>query len=720
MKRDYKSLGADLLTRSRELLQEWFPEGRFHGHEFVVGSLSGEKGDSLSINTKTGVWSDFAGSDKGSDLIALYAAKQGCTMSEAYDAITGGVYVPPSTPRPKAPEPKRHNLGLPPEGDKPLLFVHKTYGPGSNIWTYRTPEGRILGYITRHDPKGARKQFIPWFYDLDKRGWVNAMIEDNRPLYGLDILAQNPTKPVMIVEGEKCADAARAMAGHCYAVVSWPGGAQAIRKVDWTPVHGRRLFLWPDNDTPGVQCMEAIADLLSDRVAEIKVLYPEGQAEKWDAADAAKNGWTWDTLRAWAKDKVRVWDPPTAESKEVAKAVARDTSIKGLQELWEQLGLEIGGSMRPHANLDNLCRILERYAPLTDVVWYDEFKEKILTSWDTDAREWNDADDLRLTRVMQSQLGIPKVSVQAVHDAVILVAQNRVKNEVKEWLDRLRWDGTSRLRHLLPAGFGAAVTEYHSMVGQCWLISMVARIYRPGCKVDTMPIFEGCQGAGKSTALRVLGGAWFTECHESVTSKDFYGVLKGAWLVEISEMHSFSKTEVERIKGVISCQVDRYRAPYGRNAEDHPRRSVFAGTTNRDDWNRDETGARRFWAVACGHIDLDFIATHRDQLFAEAVHLFKQGSPWWNVPADEAAEQAELRRPEDTWEEVLREFLVDSQIYTTKDILCDALKLEVGKHDRRMEQRIAAAMRVLGWRPAVSKTYDRKSIRVWKKGPHTN
>lgn len=713
MKRDFKSLRTDLLTRARGLLQEWFPEGRFHGHEFVVGNLSGEKGDSLSVNVNTGVWSDFAGGDKGSDLIALYAAKHGCSMSEAYDAIAGTNYIPNNTPPP--PIPKKATLGLPPEGNKPALFIHKVHGKPTCVWTYKTADGKLIGYIARHDPRGARKQFIPWFYDTEKQAWVNQMIEDSRPLYGLELLNQNPGKPAMVVEGEKAADAARALAGHHYVVVSWPGGAQAIHKVDWSPIHGRRLFLWPDNDAPGIQCMDAIAEMLADRVAEIKILRPEGQPEKWDAADAMNSGWTWDALRMWAKDKIRTFDPPTTEAKAVSKAVARDSSIKGLQDLWEQLGLEIGGSMRPHANLDNLCKIIEGYEPLAGVVWYDEFREKILTSWDTDAREWNDADDLRLTRLMQSQLGIPKVSVQGVHDAVVLVAQTRVRNEVKEWLDRLYWDGESRLRLLLSEGFGTPQDEYHRMVGQCWLISMVARIYRPGCKVDTMPIFEGAQGAGKSTALRVLGGAWFTECHESVTSKDFYGVLKGAWLVEISEMHSFNKTEVERIKGVISCQVDRYRAPYGRNAEDHPRRSVFAGTTNRDDWNRDETGARRFWAVACGAINLEFLTTERDQLFAEAVHLFKHGMPWWNVPADEAAAQAELRRPEDTWEEALRDGLDDGKSYTTKEILCDALGIEVGKHDRRMEQRIAAALRVLGWRPAITKSFDRKSIRVWKK-----
>ena len=120
--------------------------------------------------------------------------------------------------------------------------------------------------------------------------------------------------------------------------------------------------------------------------------------------------------------------------------------------------------------------------------------------------------------------------------------------------------------HLLSTGFGAEVSEYHSRVGECWLISMVARGMKPGCKVDTLPVFEGEQGTGKSSGLRILGGELFTECHEQITSKDFYSVLAGRWLVEISEMHSFSKAEVERIKGIISNQKDRYRLPYDKHA----------------------------------------------------------------------------------------------------------------------------------------------------------
>ena len=121
-----------------------------------------------------------------------------------------------------------------------------------------------------------------------------------------------------------------------------------------------------------------------------------------------------------------------------------------------------------------------------------------------------------------------------------------------------------------------------------------------------------------------------------------------------------------------------------------------------------------FWGVACGAVDLEWLRTNRDQLFAEALALFKRDTPWWDVPAEDAAAQAELRRPEDTWEDALREYLDTESTYTMRQLLVEGLKIEIGKHDRRMEQRIAAAMRSLGWDTAVKKTLDRRSIRVWQ------
>ena len=95
------------------------------------------------------------------------------------------------------------------------------------------------------------------------------------------------------------------------------------------------------------------------------------------------------------------------------------------------------------------------------------------------------------------------------------------------YLESLRWDGEPRLQMLIARGFGATQNDYHAQVGANFLIGMVARALRPGCKVDTMPVFEGAQGTFKSTALAILGGKWFAEVHQSIDSKDFYLALSG-------------------------------------------------------------------------------------------------------------------------------------------------------------------------------------------------
>lgn len=711
---DFKALGQNLLGRSQEVLREWFPAGRMHGREFVVGGIDGQPGESLSINTATGVWQDFATGDKGADLISLYAAHRGVSQGDAYKALGGDMPLPPVAQR-AALEPKRSKIGTPPADAARPTFRHAQFGEATATWTYKNGDGMVLGFISRHDPDGARKQFLPWSWDAEKSRWVNQALPEPRPLYGLDQLAKNPTKRVMLVEGEKAADAARVFCGHQYVVLSWPGGAQAVKKVDWSPLAGRKVLLWPDADAPGKAAMETIADLLADRVEEIKLLNPEGQPEGWDAADAVAEEWSWDKMKAWAKDRVKVWEPATTQEKAVAKAVKVSMTIADRNEIWTRLGLEMSGNGGPYTNLDNVCKVLERYEPLVGVIWYDEFKEKILTNWDEHVREWTDADDIRLTRTLQSVLGLAKVTVQTAHDAVVSVARQRVRNEAKEWLRSLQWDSEHRLGNLMIRGFGAEPTVYHQRVGECFMIGMVARAMSPGCKVDSMPVLEGSQGIGKSSGLRILGGPWFTECHESVMNKDFYGVLKGHLLVEISEMHAFGKVEVERIKGVLTNQVDRYRAPYGRNTEDHPRMSVFAGTTNRDDWQRDETGARRFWPVACTHVDSEWLSQNRDQLFAEAVYRYQAREPWWTVPQEEHSEQTELRRPVDTWEDALSRYLENKTEVDMQALLTHCLEIEIGKQDRVVQLRAASALRMLGWQQIVVKGLDRKSRRVWTK-----
>jgi predicted P-loop ATPase len=715
MSLDFRGLNDSLLARARDVLLEWFPQGKFIGTEFVAGGTDGRPGDSLSINWKKGVWKDFESGEGGADLISLYASRNGMTQGQAFKDLAGpgiaSISAQPTRARKREPEPEPQQL--PPEDASRPTFVHFKHGAAVAVYEYLTKEGALIGYISRHEPPGMRKQFIPWTWSEHDAGWKCAGFTDPRPLYGLDALVGAPDKSIVLVEGEKAAEAAKRIVGHLYIPVTWPGGAAAVNKVDWSPLAGRRVIVWPDADDAGIRAAQTIADLLSDIAGSVKIIDVSGMPDKWDAADAAQEGMAYDTWVKWAKPRLAKYEPKSTEEKEGAEKAGLQDRV----ELWNALGLELAGEGKgPIPNLDNVCRVLERWDGFSGAVWYDTFREKILTRWDgADRREWTDNDDLRLTRQVQSQIYIPRVSVETVHQALSMTAFKQRKNELVQWLDGLEWDRLPRLEALLSAGFGATDKPYHSEVGKCWLLGMVARAYRPGCKVDTMPILEGSQGTGKSSALRVLGGEWFAECHESVTTKDFYQVLKGAWLVEISEMHSFDRSEVERIKGIISCAVDRYRAPYGRNAEDHPRQSVFAGTTNRDDWQRDDTGARRFWAVRCGIIDTAWLAVHRDQLFAEAVARFRAGESWWSVPSVEAAAEADERRPRDTWEDALRSYLDDTKQYGMQQLLENCLDIPLAKQDRVAQLRTGSAMRALGWEPRTLRRGLGQTIRVWAK-----
>lgn len=377
-------------------------------------------------------------------------------------------------------------------------------------------------------------------------------------------------------------------------------------------------------------------------------------------------------------------------------------------------------SSGPRCNLDNACKVLESHPKLAGHIWFDEFHEKVFTDLKSGHPvEWSDNDDATICRFMQSSMELSKMTIQTVAAAVQLVAQKDVRNEVTSWIKSLAWDGVPRLDFLMSEGFGAtaAGSDYLASVGRCWMTSLVARAISPGCKVDTMPVFEGDQGAMKGTALSAIGGKWFTECHEALTAKDFYMVLSGNLLIEICELHSFNRSEVEKIKGIISCASDRYRAPYERRAASHTRKCVFAGTTNRTDWNRDDTGARRFWPVACGFIDIEWIKTNRNQLFAEAHHLYSHGGKWWDFPVDQATNEQHARRESNPWEVCVADFLT-GHIEVTLTQVMDGVMIARADYDR-FKKTVAAAMRAVGWqdyRRWVGDSY----LRFWAKKRHTH
>lgn len=351
-----------------------------------------------------------------------------------------------------------------------------------------------------------------------------------------------------------------------------------------------------------------------------------------------------------------------------------------------------------YATVANVVRVLQQDQSVAQMIWYDEFLGRICTIWRSDkVREWSDVDDINLQIYLQENIGLPKLGKQTVADAVVAAANLDVRNEAKAYIEGIVWDGVERLPTFLDDCFKAGDSEYTRGAGENFWISMVARVMRPGCKVDTMLVLEGLQGAGKSMALAIIGGQWFAEANQSPTDKDFYLNLAGKMIIEIGEMDAFSRSEVTKVKQVITCQTDRYRAPYERRAADHPRRCVFAGTTNRDDWNKDETGARRFWPIVCAGVDHDALRANRDQYFAEAAAKLAAGANWWTMPVDATLEQQEARRDADELESQLARLMLGRADVTVGEIMDDIIKVPFERQDRGLQMRIGKALRAMKW-----------------------
>jgi predicted P-loop ATPase len=313
-------------------------------------------------------------------------------------------------------------------------------------------------------------------------------------------------------------------------------------------------------------------------------------------------------------------------------------------------------------------------------------------------REWADQDDLQLVIHIQRSVGIARITREMVAQAVIACAHQNQRHCVRDWMDSLEHDGTPRIDQFFSDHFGTDGNAYTQAVSRNFWLSMVARAYRPGCKVDNMVILEGAQGIGKSQALQAIGGDWFAEMHESATNpKGFAEILQGKLLIEITEMDSFNRAEVNRVKQTISCPSDRYRPSYGHHAQDHKRQCIFVGTTNRDDWNRDETGARRFWPIACrGSVQLDAVRANRTQLFAEAVKRYKAGEKHWEMPSDETVAEQSARFLGDPWLDAI-EGIIKGESSTTTAHVAEKLGIPLERRDRANEMRIAASLRHLGW-----------------------
>lgn len=376
-------------------------------------------------------------------------------------------------------------------------------------------------------------------------------------------------------------------------------------------------------------------------------------------------------------------------------------------------------------------------------VYYTDVLAKILRedvkyagrlTWNTlhdecelDGKRMEDIDytELRIDVTERYRFKVPKDEFYDVVDSI--AAKNRV-NPVVDYLEGLTWDGVPRIERAVTEILKADLSmgEVQKVYLKKWMISAVARALDPGCKVDTVLLLKGDQGLAKSTFFHDIAGGtdFFKDTSPRVGEKDGMSALKGVWIYEWAELDSlFRKKDVAAIKAFLTSRVDDYRKSYGRKEVKQHRMCVIVGSTNEYEFLYDATGSRRFWVIEClAELDLALLAQWRDQLWAEAKHLYETGVKWWLTKEEEAA-QSEMN--ENYTEECsvldhkVREVVgkLESKEGFTGEIAAVALwnGLLVGDENHRQKKAVGSAMRRLGYKPAVLKDIDRRSYRAWTK-----
>ncbi len=265
--------------------------GKNQGREYlpINPKRADTKPGSFTINRDTGAWADFASGDKGGDLVALAAYLLGIRQGEAAEKLAGFLGIENRDAQKRAtnnernaakgaaspaPEKSHGAARQAPAGDVCIMPIpdeappppstHPRHGAPSLRWVYHTQDGRPAFLVDRWEAKaeGERKQFAPlslWRTAAGRLEWRYKGPPAPQPLYGLPSLAKSA--PVVIVEGEKAAGAAALLLPD-HPVICWQGGAQAVGKADFSPLAGREVWLWPDNDEAGEKAMQTVASAL--------------------------------------------------------------------------------------------------------------------------------------------------------------------------------------------------------------------------------------------------------------------------------------------------------------------------------------------------------------------------------------------------------------------------------------------------------------------------
>lgn len=388
----------------------------------------------------------------------------------------------------------------------------------------------------------------------------------------------------------------------------------------------------------------------------------------------------------------RARDRAAKSAENVRRAKERAERINGLERAGLIYNRQTGTLSSCQANVETLVRL--KYP---NRFWRNEFSMKDFF----DKTEVSDS----IVNNIHHELEVDQRIVfrrEHVNHGIEKACEANKRHPLREELDALVWDKEPRLDRIAIEIF-RATNDFADIMVRKWLISAIARIYSPGCKVDHVLTLIGKQGIRKSTALGILAGReYFLDDINDLGSKDTLMKFTGRWICEFQELAAMQRSQVEQIKAFITRQADVYRVPFGRREGISPRACVFAATTNDETPLKQEDENRRFWPIYCAEnleVDTDKLIAWRDQIWAEAKAAYMNGESIYIQDAlllgELRSQQKNLSNTFDPWEELLKDVLAQDWFFMSEAY--DKLDIASGHQDYRATNRLMAIFKRAGF-----------------------
>ncbi|ENF8356089.1 replication protein [Salmonella enterica] len=384
---------------------------------------------------------------------------------------------------------------------------------------------------------------------------------------------------------------------------------------------------------------------------------------------------------------------------------------------------------RIEATISNAAKAVGRPDFVDIDIRFDQFRDEIMFA-QAGSGQWQaftDADYARL-RITMEKRGFKPVGRELIRDVVLLAADEQPFDSATTWLNGLEWDGVPRIETFYHTHFGTADTPYTRAVSMYMWTALAGRVLEPGVKADMVPILVGPQGCGKSSGVEALSPdpAFFTEISFAEKDDDLARKMRGRLVAEIGELRGLNTKELESIKAFVTRTHENWIPKYREFATQFPRRLVFVGTTNEDEFLADKTGNRRWLPVEVSKVDVKAIKTDLLLLWAEARETFKRlGSIQFRDAERLGASVHEQYTIKDAWLETVEKWLDTPDLMTNdiprnceflraSDVLRDAIGLNPSNIGKREEMRISNVLQNCGY-SRVTRRVEGKLMKVWQR-----